>query len=174
MTSNNNNNGSNRDALMGNLSARRGGPDGSQSSTNYDDFDFDALGHRMGIGGDGGGEGGYQPGQNRRSVSDNTSSLAYLSNMKKVQRTLRGEKMRQQARNIRGSMILNMRSESSNEHGAPRDRRSFFQVVTDRTPLVVSVAVIVESSGELGKILTTVSSSSYIGGPIFLFVFLFR
>jgi len=163
MTSNTNN-GSSRDALMGNLSARRrGGPDGgSQSSTNYDDFDFDALGHRLGIGGDdGGGEGGYQPGQNQRAVSDNTSTLAYLSNMKKMQRTLRGEKMRQARSNIRGSMILNMRSESSNEHGAPRERRSFFQVMSDRTPLVVSVAVVfVESSGELGKILTTVSSSS--------------
>ena len=140
------------DVLAGRLAHGAESSSGAQdasTSTNFDDFDFDALGittpHPLdgedvsspaarGV--------SFQPvPTHSRSSSrgSDDSGLNFLSTMKKTQVEMRLEKMRAARKNRFSSMSLQSEDSQRSIGSGPRIRRSFFQALSERTPLIVRI-----------------------------------
>ena len=140
------------DVLAGRLAHGAESSSGAQdasTSTNFDDFDFDALGittpHPLdgedvsspaarGV--------SFQPvPTHSRSSSrgSDDSGLNFLSTMKKTQVEMRLEKMRSARKNRFSSMSLQSEDSQRSIGSGPRVRRSFFQALSERTPLLVRI-----------------------------------
>ena len=113
-----------------------------ESSSNFDDFDFDAIGTQFGVGGNvpnaATNGAGFHPEMARSTSTMDDAGLNFLSAVTMTKREMRVEKMRLAKKNR--SSRLSLRSEASGEsaESAPYERRSFFQIMSDRTPLLVS------------------------------------
>lgn len=138
------------DVLAGRLAHEAGSSSVAQdasTSTNFDDFDFDALGNQLVDGEDVPANAAargvsFQPATTHSRSSSRSSDdagLNFLSTMKKTQIEMRLEKMRASRKNRFSSMSLQSEESQRSIGSGPRVRRSFFQALSERTPLLVSM-----------------------------------
>ena len=133
----------------GSPSVARQKQDGS-TSTNFDDFDFDTLGTQFnGDVASAATQGvlGTAHDPSPRSIDD--GGLNFLSTVKKAQREMRLEKMRSARKNRFSSLSLQSQESLRSVESGQRNRRSFFQGLSDRTPLLVCILI--------GRLLCSVS-----------------